>query len=201
MSNYNEQPDSDEPHASRRRILTAAGAAGGAIAATGVASAGSVADFSDEAAEEAVSSYQSVESVEAALDRDAILEPLADEGLIDEPSIDALGIEQLGPSSSSSDPLVAVDAVAYDGGPTALVHLQKEIDEGVVHVVLKPDIDEFGISFRADGESNATVLSCHFDGCDDDCSCEYRCRIIKSSEMCDGEIGMRPEYYCDCPGW
>lgn len=182
----------------RRRALAALGAGGAALGGLGVGSAAAV---PEPAPEVDVSEFKSVEAVELAVSENPdVLEELSAEGIIAEPSVEELGIKSLGEPDTPDDATVVVTAQRTPEAVEPKMMIQRERDDGFLHVDVKPESgDAFAVWSTDVGQQ---VIGCD---CDDGCECKTNCSRCNNSAQCpkypDGSRGYCVNHYCDCGGW
>jgi hypothetical protein len=187
---------SDEQSVNRRRALAALGAGGAALGGLGV---GSATAMPEPAPEADVSEYESVEAVELAVSEHAdVLAELSSDGIVSEASVEEMGIQSLGKPSEEDDAIVAVSAQRTAEGVEPKVTVQRERDDGFLHLSVKPESgDSFAVWSAEDEEIE--LYGCD---CDDGCECEVSCYTINNSSKCPNRSGYGYDvnYSCDC-GW
>ncbi|WP_155120739.1 hypothetical protein [Haloarcula sp. K1] len=181
----------------RRRVLQGIGTTGAATATSGLASANTGPEFSDEEVAAAKDGYQSLDAVKSALsEEEAMLEALAEEGVINSPSVDALGIKSLGMPNSDADMNVTIWPAKADGNTVTEITVDGELNGLFTSLRTQPNTKN-AIAFV----DRDAIFSAGSSGCDDDCdNCEYTCYTVNKTSKCDGSYRSEPDYYCD-DGW
>jgi hypothetical protein len=171
---------------SRRNVLK--GAAAGAAVSTGFvgsASAQQRSAPSDAEIREATADYRDFASVRAAFaERTELLETIADYGLVEEASIDAVGIPDQ-PAADGPDPEgIVYDAQPDEDGATPEIRVTREFDEGTLVMAVRPEVEDDYAALIPPGvedddevvmlsEPEPDAIGCG--GCPDNKCCEENC--------------------------
>ncbi|WP_330633458.1 hypothetical protein [Halocatena halophila] len=128
-----------------RRTVLKKVAAGATISAgfAGNATATQRRGPSEQEIREATTGYRNIESVRKAFaNRPALLETIADAGLIEEASIDAIGIVNEPAKNGQSPEGIVYDAQPTEDGATPEIRVSRKFDDGLLVMAVRPEISD-----------------------------------------------------------
>ena len=137
-------------------------------------------------------------AVRAAFDAEpAVLEAVSAAGYLDEPSFEALGVEEVGEQGATR---TAVGRTTVDGKTTPEVLIRRTLDDGRLLVRLTPEADASFAVFEPDDGDHEQLYTGTFYGdvTASDCTvnCE-NCSVDTPCTFCEPiETYARTEYYC-----
>ncbi|WP_128477374.1 hypothetical protein [Halorussus pelagicus] len=178
----------------RRNILK--GVAGGAMASF-AASSSAVAEegISQTEVERATAGYREIGAVQQAFDEQSdLLADVAEAGLIEEASVDALGLTELRePAPEYDGEGVTYGAKTVDGRLTPEVRFFRNLEEGVLTVAVLPEVEDgYAVLNPHEEDGPVEIQSVDGEASCGDCAnnkccqeCGYECCNCCGCEPCD----------------